>query len=84
MQAGLQGPLMRHDCIVGGGTELHPIYEYFTAMLRSLLPAMEQLGIADVDSVQIDTLAERLERDVIAVNSQVITIPVFGAWTRKL
>jgi hypothetical protein len=80
-RAGFPGPTMRQDILVGGGEALRPIYEHCTDMIRSLLPRMEQFGIATAEEVQVDTLAERLERETEAAGSQVAYFPTIGAWT---
>ncbi len=82
-RAGLPGPTVRQDVLVGGGEALRPVYEHCTDMIRSLLPRMEQFGIATAEAVQIDTLAGRLERETNAVDSQVAYIPVIGAWASR-
>ena len=61
-RAGLPGPAMGQDRLIGGGESMRTAYELCTDMIRSLLPRMEQYGIATVNEVQVDTLAERLER----------------------
>jgi SAM-dependent methyltransferase len=82
-RAGLPGPTLRQDVPIGGGEALRPLYEHSTDMIRSLLPRMEQFGIATAEAVQVDTLAERLERETNAVESQIAYSPVVGAWTTK-
>jgi hypothetical protein len=82
-RAGLPGPTMRQDVLVGGGEALGPVYPHCTDMIRSLLPRMEQFAIATAESVHVDTLAERLERETNAADSQVTYLPVFAAWTNK-
>jgi SAM-dependent methyltransferase len=83
-RAGLPGPTMRQDAPIGGGEALRPLYEHCTDMVRSLLPRMEQYGIATAEAVQVDTLAERLERETNMAESQVAYLPVIGAWTTKV
>jgi SAM-dependent methyltransferase len=80
-RAGFPGPTLRQDVLIGGGEALRPVYELCTEMIRSLLPRMEQFGIATAEAVQVDTLAERLERETEAAESQVAYLPVVGAWT---
>jgi SAM-dependent methyltransferase len=82
-QAGLPGPSMRQDRLIGGGEDVRSAYELCSDMIRSLLPRMEQFGIATADEVQVDTLAERLERATIAADSQIAYLPVVGAWTSR-
>jgi SAM-dependent methyltransferase len=83
-RAGLPGPTVRQDLLVGGAEALRPAYEHCAAMIRSLLPRMEQFGIATAGTAQVDTLAERLERETAVAESQLAYFPVFGAWTSKV
>ena len=69
-RAGFPGPTMRQDVLVGGGEALRPLYEHCTDMIRSLLPRMEQFGVATAEAVQVDTLAERLERETNAAGAR--------------
>jgi ubiquinone/menaquinone biosynthesis C-methylase UbiE len=82
-QAGLPGPEMRIDLMIGGGDAMKPVFEHCTAIVRSVLPKMEQFGIATAEEVQVDTLAERLEREVNAEASQLTYAPMVAAWTRR-
>ena len=49
--------------------------------MRSLLPRMEKFGIATAEEVQVETLADRLERATCAAEAQVTFTPVIAAWT---
>jgi SAM-dependent methyltransferase len=82
-RVGLPGPTIRQDVLIGGGEALRPLYEHCSEMIRSLLPRMERFGIATAEVVQVDTLAERLERETNAAESQVASMPVMAAWTTK-
>ena len=53
-------------------------------ILRSLLPRLEQFGIATAAEVQVDTLADRLEHEADAAECQITYIPMIGAWTTKI
>jgi hypothetical protein len=44
---------------------------------------MEQLGIATAREAQVDTLADRLERDTCAAEAQLTYMPLIGAWSIK-
>jgi SAM-dependent methyltransferase len=81
--AGFPAPTVRQDVLVGGGEAILPIYEHCSEMIRSLLPRMEQFGIATAEDVQVDTLADRLRRATDATESQVAYLPAIGAWTTK-
>jgi SAM-dependent methyltransferase len=82
-RAGLPGPAMLEHVSVGGGASMRPFGENSVEMIRSLLPTMEQLGIASAQEVQVDTLTERLERDACATECQITYVPIVAAWTTK-
>jgi ubiquinone/menaquinone biosynthesis C-methylase UbiE len=82
-RAGLPGPTLLEHMTAGGGTALRPLYENIAELVRSLLPRMEQFGIATAQEVQAETLADRLERDACAADCQITYVPVVAAWTTK-
>jgi ubiquinone/menaquinone biosynthesis C-methylase UbiE len=59
------------------------IFQQVTAITRTLLPAMEKHGIAAAAEVDVDTLAERMQRAVHAANATVVAPLFVGAWARK-
>jgi SAM-dependent methyltransferase len=81
LAAGLPGPSMRMDALVGGGPE-SPGYELATEVVRSLLPVMERLKIATTTEVDISTLAQRMRDEVVAANGVVISPALIGAWSQ--
>jgi hypothetical protein len=81
-RGGLPGPSVRQD-ISGGGKALRPVDEQCPATVRSLLPRMEPFGIATAEAVRVESLAERLERETVAADSQVACVPAVAAWTTK-
>jgi hypothetical protein len=78
--AGLSGPSLSLQAGVGAGPN-HPIYSSVARLMRSLLPAMERLGVATVDDVDIDTLARRIGAEAVEENATVVWISVVGAVT---
>jgi hypothetical protein len=56
-------------------------YEYTAATVRSLLPAMENYGVASAQEVQIDTLAARLRDELVASGGVLVLPPLVGAWS---
>jgi hypothetical protein len=79
---GLQNPEM----ILGGRIEGEPgsgVHAWLTGVTRSLLPAMEQLGVASADEVRIETLAARLEAETRTRHAVIIAPPLVGGWARK-
>ena len=78
--AGLPPPDMRESAIIGGGGSpwLHQVAE----LVRTLLPEMERIGVTTAAEVDIETLAERLRREVTAGGGVIIGRSEIGAWAR--
>jgi ubiquinone/menaquinone biosynthesis C-methylase UbiE len=82
LAAGLPAPQMICSGRVEGGAQ-SPVYDYLAETMRSLLPAMERLGVATAAEVGIDTLAERLCEEAVAHTAcMMLPPPLIGAWTR--
>jgi SAM-dependent methyltransferase len=79
--AGL-APTMRMETVIGGGAGCKDWLEAATALLGSMLPTVEQLGVATAAEVEIDTLAERMLREVTANGSLVLGRSEIAAWSR--
>ena len=82
LAAGLPGPSMRLDALIGGGPQC-PLYEIFAELIQSLLPAMEKLKIASAAEVGISTLAQRMRDEVVDLKGVVLSAGFIGAWSRK-
>jgi len=80
-RAGLPGPALVEHITAGGGTAMRPYCENSAEIVRSLLPSMEQLGVATAAEVLVDSLADRLERETCSAECQLTYIPLVGAWT---
>jgi 2-polyprenyl-3-methyl-5-hydroxy-6-metoxy-1,4-benzoquinol methylase len=80
--AGLPGPSMRIDALIGGGPQC-PLFEVVAELTQSLLPVMEKLNIASAAEAQVSTLAERMRNEVVALNGIVRSAGFIGAWSRK-
>lgn len=81
LQAGLPAPNMIATFPVVGGPN-SGAYEQLVQALRSLLPTIERRGIANIEEIGIDTLAERLRADAAANDRVVFMSRVVGAWAR--
>ncbi len=81
--AGLAEPEMQIDAVIGGGHSWYA-YKYAEDTIRSMLPAMEKLGVATAAEVEIDTLAERLRQEMVSLNSAALLSVWVGAWSRKI
>ena len=82
LAAGLSGPSMRMDALIGGGPQC-PVYEIVAELVHSLLPAMEKLDIASPEEVGISTLEQRMRDQVVALKGVVVSSAFIGAWSRK-
>jgi len=80
--AGLPGPSMRVDALIGGGPQ-SPLFEVVAELTQSLLPVMEKLHIASAAEAQVSTLAERMRDEVVALSGIVRSAGFIGAWSCK-
>lgn len=80
-EAGLPVPNVRTDLrVVNGCNALG--YAFFESTLRELLPTIERCGLAHAYDVEVDTFAQRLQRETIAAGGHVFLPLQVGAWTR--
>jgi SAM-dependent methyltransferase len=80
--AGLPPPaLYLHGGIAAGPD--HPLYSAVAETVRTLLPRLEQLGIATAAEVDVDTLARRISDEVNATQGTVTWVSLVGATMRK-
>jgi len=82
LAAGLPGPSMRMDALIGGGPD-SPAYELVTDVTRSLLPVMEKFKITTATQVGIASLAQRMRDEVVAGKGVVLSPGLIGAWSQK-
>jgi SAM-dependent methyltransferase len=82
LAAGLPGPSMRVDTLIGGGSQC-PLFDVVAELIQSLLPVMEKLKIASAAEVDIPTFAQRMRDEVVALKGVVLSGAFIGAWSRK-
>ena len=82
LDSGLPAPLMRFDAMVSGEAE-SPVYELLAEGVRSLMPTLLKFNIASPAHVQIDNLADRIRKEVVARRAVVVSYGLVGAWARK-
>jgi ubiquinone/menaquinone biosynthesis C-methylase UbiE len=82
LDAGLPWPSILAELPVGGETDSY-LYGWVAEAVRSVLPSLEKFNLASTEEIQIDTLASRLETEVISQRIQLIGPTQFGAWIRK-
>jgi hypothetical protein len=82
LAAGLPPPTMRLHVPIGGAPTIFDSLHDLANIIRTLLPVLEQQGIATAAEIDIDSLAERLCRDIAASNSTVLGGAGIAAWSR--
>ena len=58
-------------------------YAWIEGLTRTLLPLMQQTGVATSDEVKVDTLAARIRDEVTSKNAVLVLPPFIGAWANK-
>jgi SAM-dependent methyltransferase len=81
-RAGLPVDRVHFDTLIGGGPDF-PGYDYVTDVMRSILPLMEQFGVATAAEVDVETLAQRIRDEVVAKDAVVGLQGLGGVWVRK-
>ena len=80
--AGLPSPRMRMQTFVGGTAGCTDWLQVVAGLAASLLPMMEQLGIATAADLEIATLTQRLQKEVAASEHMIIGRSEIAAWSR--
>ena len=80
--AGLPSPQMRMQTFVGVSAGCTAWVQVVAGLAASLLPTMEQLGIATAEDLEIATLAQRLQQEVAASEHMIIGRSEIAAWSR--
>ena len=73
---------MRMDTFVSG-EENSPVYKLLAEAVRSVVPTLEKLNIASAAQVEIETLTDRMRKDVVAKRAVAMSYGLVGAWARK-
>jgi ubiquinone/menaquinone biosynthesis C-methylase UbiE len=81
-QAGLPMPKTRVESRLVRDAD-SPYYRLIAEFIRTLLPAMECLGVATAAEVDVDTLEERIRTEIHGQGTIVMTPPLVGAWARR-
>jgi SAM-dependent methyltransferase len=81
-EAGLTGTKMDCRQWVGGGPGWE-VYWLLAELIHSMLPSLEQHGIATRAEADTDTLAARLEAEAVALGSVLFSYRSVSAWARK-
>jgi SAM-dependent methyltransferase len=81
VHAGLGAPQMRMQTFIGGGVASDIFLRAVADLVRTLVPSMEQHGVATALDVDVETLAERLVREAAENQSVIVGRAEIGAWT---
>jgi ubiquinone/menaquinone biosynthesis C-methylase UbiE len=79
-EAGLPDPRMRVDGLIYGSNGAGPALLADT--IRTMLPAIEQFGVATAREVDIDTLENRMRAELEGANASMSSPLLVSAWTR--
>jgi SAM-dependent methyltransferase len=82
VDCGLPAPRMRTDTLVSGEGD-SPVYELLAEAVRSLATTLGKLNIASAAQVNIDSLADRMRKEVVAKRGVAMSYGLVGAWARK-
>lgn len=80
--AGLPTPSLRYRSLAAAAVNAHELIRLVTEVIKTLLPEMERLGVADAREVEIETLADRIFDDAVARNALLLGYAQVGAWSR--
>jgi len=78
--AGLPAPQMILHARVERGPD-SPIYTLMAQLTRVMLPLMQRTGVATAEEVGIETLAERMRAEAVALDATLVYPALIGAWT---
>jgi ubiquinone/menaquinone biosynthesis C-methylase UbiE len=81
--AGLPTPQMILHARVERGPD-SPIYTLVAQLTRVMLPLMQRTEVATAEEVGVETLAERMREEAVALDATLVYPALIGAWTRKL
>ena len=79
VSAGLPWPKFHAEVPMVSGPDSY-MYGWIAETLRSLIPRIEQYGLARSDELQIDSLASRLEAEAVSLGCQLAGPVQVGAW----
>jgi len=81
VRAGLGGPTMRLEAVLGGGRDAEPI-DLVAGLALTVADAAAALGVASIEEGDLETLDARLRAEAAATGSVLIARGEVGAWSR--
>lgn len=82
LDAGLPAPQVRYEAAIGSEPDWRG-FEWWAESVRVLLPLIEQFGLATVEEIGIETLAERLRGETVSQRGVARTGILVSAWVCK-
>jgi ubiquinone/menaquinone biosynthesis C-methylase UbiE len=82
VDGGLPPPTLRLEALIEGPAHNGGILNLMSRLMRTLLPQMEQYGVASAEDLDLRTLVERMSREASATGSIVRGHAQVGAWCR--
>jgi SAM-dependent methyltransferase len=82
LDAGLANVKSRAEFTLDGGRDC-PFFEWIAETIRSLAPRLEATGIATAKELELDTLAERLRDEAVAIGGCVPSPVLVGTFGQK-
>ena len=82
LDAGLPWPSVKAEAPVGGEPGSY-LYRWITETVRSLLPRIQQFGLATAEELDLETLITRMEAEAVARRTQLVGPLQFAAWIRN-
>jgi len=80
--AGLANPTMRMQTFIGGGAQCVEYLQAIADLVGSMLPSIEQHGVASAAEIDYATLAERMQQETISRGCLIIGRSEIAAWGR--
>ena len=82
VDAGLPAPIL-HFAAPVGGAKTWAGHQFIADSFQSFIPLLREYGIATPEEVGVETLPERLQREVMASKRPLVLPPLVTAWARK-
>jgi SAM-dependent methyltransferase len=79
--AGLAAPSMRLQAFVGSGASATDWLHVVAELTGTLLPEITRLGVASTDEIGMETLADRLCAENLAIGGVVLSPSLIGGWS---
>ena len=79
--AGLPAPDLHFEAPMGGA-DTWPGFQYLATTFKSMLPLLVEFGLATAEELDLDTLPERVSKEVSAVKRPLVLPPHVTAYSR--